>query len=53
MIVPMKKIYVVVQKKDIVPALETLRGLGSIHVEHQEPLTGFQLEERRGEVEIL
>ena len=49
----MKKIYVVVQKKDIVPALESLRGLGSIHVEHQEPLTGFQLEERRGEVEIL
>ncbi|OGX36186.1 MAG: hypothetical protein A3C36_01155 [Omnitrophica WOR_2 bacterium RIFCSPHIGHO2_02_FULL_52_10] len=53
MIVPMKKIYVVVQTKDITQALESLRELGSVHVEHQEPLTGFQLEERREEVEIL
>jgi len=53
MIVPMKKIHMVVQKKDIIPALETLRDLGSVHVEHQDPLTGYQLEERREEVEIL
>lgn len=53
MIVPMKKLHVVVQKKDIVSALESLRELGSVHVEHQEPLTGYQLEERREEVEIL
>jgi len=49
----MKKIYVIVQKKDIVSALESLRESGSVHVEHEEPLTGYQLEERRQEVEIL
>ena len=53
MIVPMKKIHVVVQKKDIVPSLESLRELGTVHVEHQEELSGYQLEERREEVEIL
>lgn len=53
MIVPMKKIHVIVQKKDIVSALESLRELGSVHVEHQEELSGYQLEERREEVEIL
>lgn len=53
MIVPMKKVHVVVQKKDIISALETLRDLGTVHVEHQEELSGYQLEERREEVEIL
>lgn len=53
MIVPMKKLHVIVQKKDIVPALASLRELGSVHVEHQEELSGYQLEERREEVEIL
>ena len=53
MIVPMKKLHLIVQKKDIVSALESLRELGSVHVEHQEELSGYQLEERREEVEIL
>jgi V/A-type H+-transporting ATPase subunit I len=53
MIVPMKKIHVIVQTKDIVPALEDLRGLGVLHVEHQEELSGYQLEERRDEVAVL
>lgn len=53
MIVPMKKLHVIVQKKDIVSALEILRELGSVHVEHQEALSGYQLEERREEVEVL
>ena len=53
MIVPMKKLHVIVQKKDIVPALESLRELGSVHVEHQEELSGYQLEERREEVVML
>ncbi|VAX38034.1 hypothetical protein MNBD_UNCLBAC01-732, partial [hydrothermal vent metagenome] len=53
MIVPMKKVHVVVQKKDIVAALENLRDLGTVHVEHQEALTGYQLTERREEVKIL
>lgn len=53
MIVPMKKVYVIVHKKDVTPALESLRELGIVHVEHQEELSGYQLEERREEVEIL
>ncbi len=53
MIVPMKKIHVIVLKKDIVPALEVLRDLGTVHVEHQEELSGYQLEERREEVAML
>ena len=53
MIVPMKKLHVIVQKKDIVPALSSLRELGSVHVEHQEELSGYQLEERREEVAML
>lgn len=53
MIVPMKKLHVIVQKKDIVSVLEILRELGSVHVEHQEALSGYQLEERREEVEVL
>jgi len=53
MIVPMKKIHVIVQKKDIVSAVESLREFGSIHVEHEEPLTGSQLGERRREVGML
>lgn len=52
-IVPMKKIHVVVLKKDVVSALKSLRATGTVHVEHQDPLTGYQLEERREEVEIL
>ena len=53
MIVPMKKIHLIVQKKDIISALEELRSLGTVHVEPQEELSGYQLEERREEVEIL
>ena len=53
MIVSMKKIHVIALKKHIDAALSSLRALGSIHVEHQEPLTGYQLEERREEARIL
>ncbi|MBI3618350.1 MAG: hypothetical protein HY210_09120 [Candidatus Omnitrophica bacterium] len=53
MIVPMKKLHVIVQKKDIVPALSSMRDLGIVHVEHQEELSGYQLEERREEVAML
>jgi len=49
----MKKIHIIVQKKNIVSALESLRESGSVHVEHEEPLTGYQLEKRRQEVAIL
>jgi len=53
MIVPMKKIYLIVQKKDTTSALESLRDLGMVHIEHQKPLTGYQLAEVREEVSIL
>ena len=53
MIVPMKKLHLIVQKKDITSALSSLRELGSVHIEHQEELSGYQLEERREEVAIL
>ncbi|MDI6606289.1 MAG: hypothetical protein QME65_04000, partial [Candidatus Omnitrophota bacterium] len=36
MIVPMKKIAVIVQEKDAEPAIKRLRSLGVLHVEHQE-----------------
>ena len=38
---------------DVVSALESLREAGSVHVEHQEPLRGEQLEHRREEIEAL
>jgi len=53
MIVPMKKVHVIMQKKDVVSALSVLGGLGLIHVEHQEELKGYQLNEFREEVEVL
>lgn len=53
MIVPLKKIHLIMRKADVISALEGLRVLGCIHVEHQDPLTGFQLTERREEVRIL
>lgn len=53
MIVSMKKIHVVILRKDWDAALNRLRDLGTVHVEHQDPLEGYQLEERREEVEIL
>lgn len=53
MIVAMKKLHLIVQTKDIVCALESVRELGSVHVEHQEELSGYQLAQRREEVQIL
>ena len=53
MIVPMKKLHMIVQNKDIVAALESLRGLGSVHVEHQELPASERIEEHRRDVENL
>ena len=53
MIVPMKKVHIVVQKKDVVSALESLRDLGVVHVEHQDELTGQQLARRREAVKMI
>ncbi len=53
MIVPMKKVHVVVRQKDVPMTVEGLQELGIVHVEHQEELSGYQLEERRGEIRDL
>ena len=53
MIIPMKKIHMIVQKKDVGPALESLRGLGSVHVEHQALPESGQLKEHWRDVESL
>lgn len=43
MIVPMKKVAVLVESKDSKPAVERLRGLGVLHVEHQQLPKGGDL----------
>lgn len=53
MIVPMKKVHLIVQKKDIVASLESLCELGVLHVEHQEALSSYELNEFKEEVELL
>ena len=45
MIVNMKKIHLIVQKKDVPFALERLRDIGSVHVEHYEDLKGQRVDE--------
>jgi V/A-type H+-transporting ATPase subunit I len=52
-IVKMKKLFLVVLKKDVIDVLAKLRTLGSVHVEHQEPLKGYDLNEFRQEVDEL
>jgi V/A-type H+-transporting ATPase subunit I len=53
MIVPMKKIHLIAQKKDMISVLGTVQELGLIHVEHQDIIEGYQLQERREEVMII
>jgi len=53
MIVPMKKVFLILRKKDVVDALNCLRDLATVHVEHQEPLKGYQINEFREEDEAL
>lgn len=43
MIVPMKKVHLVTQDKDIVPALNVLREAGVLHVEHMRAAQGQRL----------
>ena len=40
MIVPMKKVAILVQSKDSTEAIERLRTLGVVHVEHEQPPKG-------------
>jgi len=53
MIVPMKKIHLIVQKKDVDLTLDRLRNLGMVHVEHQKPLTNIRISELRDQVNML
>lgn len=53
MIVSMKKIHLIVHKKDVVYALEEIRDLGILHVEHQDVISGNHLDERREEVGVI
>lgn len=53
MIVPMKKIHLIVQKKDVAAALENLAGLGLVHIEHCQIPEGKPVERARETVEIL
>jgi len=52
MIVPMKKIFLVVQEKDAMPAVETLRSVGLVHVAPVTEPSGPTLEESRRKVEL-
>lgn len=45
MIIPMKKIFLVVQDKDVVPALDVLRDFGAVHVEHIQKPSGARVQE--------
>ena len=53
MIVPMKKIYIVLQKKDAVKALNVLGNLGVLHIEHEMTPSGPPLEELRYDNQLL
>jgi V/A-type H+-transporting ATPase subunit I len=53
MIVKMKKIYLVVLRKDVVRALESLRDLGTVHVENQNVPFGSELITLREDVKSI
>lgn len=53
MIVPMKKIYLIVQKKDQISALEEVRNLGVVHVEHQEEISTPKISDLKAEQNML
>ncbi len=53
MIVPMKKIHLIVQKKDVTFTLERLADLGLVHIEHCQIPEGKPVEDARETVEIL
>ncbi|MFC1510713.1 hypothetical protein ACFL49_03530, partial [Candidatus Omnitrophota bacterium] len=49
----MKKLHLIVQKKDVVFSLEELRALGIVHVEHQRDLVGASLMALREDVNLI
>ena len=53
MIVPMKKIFLVVQDKDVLSALEALRQEGTVHVEPQQKPQGASIDKLKEKVDLL
>lgn len=53
MIIPMKKISLVVQDKDVVPSLDALRNFGAVHVEHIQKPAGTHVQELRENIHRL
>ena len=52
MIVSMKKIHVIIQKKDEFSAMEELRRFGAVHVDHQDELKNREIFELREDITI-
>ena len=53
MIVPMKKVFMIVQKKDFVPSLEEMRALGVVHVEHNDVLKSDDITAIKDDIQLL
>jgi V/A-type H+-transporting ATPase subunit I len=53
MIVPMKKITVLVQEKDASRTVDTLRGLGLVHIEHTQTPQGQALGALRDDIALI
>ena len=53
MIIPMKKIFLVVQDKDVVPSLDALKNFGAVHVEHIQKPAGTHVQELRENIHRL
>lgn len=53
MITKMKKIHIIVEKKDVTFALERLRDLGVVHIEHQDDLKSPAISELKDEMDVL
>ncbi|MFH1354954.1 MAG: hypothetical protein ABIH19_02255 [Candidatus Omnitrophota bacterium] len=53
MIVPMKKITVLVQPKDAASSIAKLRSLGVLHIEHQQPPLSHDLSELQDDLALI
>jgi len=53
MIVPMKKVFLVMQKKDASGTLETLREMGVVHVENERTPSGAHMDQLKEEIKLL
>ena len=53
MIVPMKKIFLVVQKKDVPETLHALKDAGIVHVEYSQTPTGDELDKTSEDIQMI